>query len=93
VSVIGNGTLQGRVALVTGAARGIGRAVALELATRGAAVALNYHTSRDRAESLALELEAVGAKCMLVQGDVACREEAQRIIQEVRLETAGYHCE
>jgi len=81
----GNGThtLEGRVALVTGAARGIGRAVALELATRGAAVALNYHTSREKAEQLALELEALGAKSMLVQGDVACRDEAQKIIQEV----------
>jgi NAD(P)-dependent dehydrogenase (short-subunit alcohol dehydrogenase family) len=57
--------------------------VALELAARGAAVALNYHTSRDQAEHLALELETLGAKSMLVQGDVACREEAQKIIKEV----------
>jgi len=75
--------LKGRVALVTGAARGIGRAVSLELASRGADVALNYHASRERAEELADELRAIGAICMIVQGDVARKDEAKRVVQTV----------
>lgn len=76
-------SLNGRVALVTGAARGIGRAVSMELANRGAYVALNYHASRDKAEALAEDLRALGAQCMLVQGDVSRKDEAQRVVQEV----------
>lgn len=81
----GNGTasLKGRVALVTGAARGIGRAIALELAHRGAAVAVNYRTSQTEAENLKEEIEAAGAECMLVKGDVASSDEAHRVIREV----------
>ncbi len=81
----GNGlpSLKGRVALVTGAARGIGRAVSLELASRGADLALNYHVSREAAEKLAADLREVGAKCMLVQGDVSRKDEAQRVVQTV----------
>lgn len=81
----GNGahTLKGHVVLITGAARGIGRAVALELASRGAAVALNYNSSHEQAERLALELKALGAGCMIIQGDVAHKEDARRVIQTV----------
>jgi len=77
------GSLKGRVALVTGAARGIGRAVSLELANRGANVALNYHASREKAEELAAEIRQTGAECLLVQGDVSRKDEAQRVVQEV----------
>ncbi len=81
----GNGTaaLHGRVALVTGAGRGIGRAIALELAHRGAAVAVNYRVSQKEAESLKEEIEAAGAECMLVQGDVASSEQAHHVVQAV----------
>jgi acetoacetyl-CoA reductase len=81
----GNGTaaLHGRVALVTGAGRGIGRAIALELAHRGAAVAVNYRNSQAEAGSLKEEIEAAGAECMLVQGDVASSEDAHRIVKTV----------
>lgn len=80
----GNGSsLKGRVALITGAARGIGRAVSLELASRGAHVALNYHASREKAEELAEDLRRLGAECMLIQGDVSRKDEAQRVVQEV----------
>lgn len=78
-----NPSLKGRVALITGAARGIGRAVALELASRGADVALNYNHSREQAEQLANELREVGAICMLIQGDVSRKEDAQRVVQTV----------
>lgn len=78
-----NGSLKGRVALVTGASRGIGRAVSLELAGRGANVALNFHSSRSRAEELATEIRNKGVECILVQGDVSRKDEAQRVVQEV----------
>lgn len=79
----GFGTLKGRVALVTGAARGIGRAIALELAHRGAAVAANYRSSRREAESLSAEVKEMGVPGMLVPGDVADKEDARRVVAEV----------
>jgi len=81
----GNGfaSLEGRVALVTSAARGIGRAIALELANRGAAVALNYRSNKMDAESLAEQIQAIGSDCMLVRGDVASKEEARLVIRTV----------
>ncbi len=81
----GNGAacLQGKVALVTGAARGIGRAVSLALACRGAAVALNYRASRAEAEHLAQQIQDLGAECLLIQGDVSVKDEARAVIQKV----------
>ena len=80
----GNGTFQatsliGRVALVTGASRGIGRAIAYELARRGAKVALNSRSEVKYAESAAAEIAEIGGECLLVQGDVAKKGEAARI--------------
>jgi len=79
----GNQTLKGRVALATGSARGIGRAVAIQLARRGAAIAVNYRSSKSEAESLAADLEELGADCMLIQGDVGVKDEARRIVKDV----------
>jgi len=79
----GRETLKGKVALVTGGAQGIGRAIALELAHRGAAVAISYRTKREHAETLADEIRELGAECMLVQGDVANKEDACNIVQTV----------
>ena len=76
-------TLKGKVALVTGAAQGIGRAIALELAHRGAAVAISYRNKKGHAESLANQIRELGAECMLVQGDVANKEDACHIVQTV----------
>jgi acetoacetyl-CoA reductase/3-oxoacyl-[acyl-carrier protein] reductase len=84
----GNGNYQatslaGKVALVTGATRGIGRAIALELVRRGANVALNFRADAKHAESAADEIRELGGECMLVQGDVAKKGEAARIVKEV----------
>src|SRR5580658_7407337 len=65
------GNLQGKVALVTGASKGIGAAIARELAARGAAVAVNYSGSKAAAEKVVAEINAAGGKAIAVQASVA----------------------
>jgi 3-oxoacyl-[acyl-carrier-protein] synthase III len=79
----GTGSLKGKVALVTGASRGIGRAIALEFAQRGANVALNYRSDATHAETAAAEIRQTGVECVIIQGDVAKKGEAHRIVKEV----------
>ncbi|MGI9484321.1 MAG: SDR family NAD(P)-dependent oxidoreductase [Geminicoccaceae bacterium] len=62
---------QGRVALVTGGSRGIGRAVCLALAHEGADIALNYVSDTDAARQAQGEIEALGVRCRICQGDVS----------------------
>jgi len=75
--------LGGKVALVTGASRGIGRAIALRLAQEGAAVALNYAGNVKAAEEVKQEIESAGGKALLVQADVADAEAVEKMIHEV----------
>lgn len=63
--------MAGKVALVTGAARRVGRAIALELASRGCDVAIHYHRSADAAAEVAEAIRALGRRALLVQGDLA----------------------
>jgi 3-oxoacyl-[acyl-carrier protein] reductase len=70
-------SLEGKLALVTGASRGIGRAIAEELARAGASVVLGYRSGRDEAEELAA---SIGARA--VQADVSSPEDAKRLVDE-----------
>ena len=70
-------SLEGKSALVTGASKGIGRAIATELAGAGAAVVLGYRSGRDEAEALAAEL---GGRAL--QADVSSAEDARRLVEE-----------
>lgn len=81
-------SLEKRVALVSGASRGIGRAIALELAARGAAVVVNYHQSPERANEVVKQVEAGGGKAAAFQADVSKFEQAQNLVK-FALDTFG----
>ncbi|HKV05661.1 MAG TPA: 3-oxoacyl-ACP reductase family protein [Candidatus Acidoferrales bacterium] len=78
--------LEGQVALVTGAAKRIGRSVALRLAADGAHVAVNYATSKADAESVVREIAAGGTRAIAVQADVSRRVEVGKMIAGVERE-------
>jgi acetoacetyl-CoA reductase/3-oxoacyl-[acyl-carrier protein] reductase len=75
--------LAGQVALVTGASRGIGRAIALELARRGATIAISYRTGLDCAEAVRDQIEELGVSAEIFQGDISHKLEARKVIQDV----------
>jgi 3-oxoacyl-[acyl-carrier protein] reductase len=72
-------SLEGKVALVTGASRGIGRAVARALAAAGAHVAVNFVNRCDAAVAVQQEIEALGRECILAQADVSARQDVERM--------------
>jgi 3-oxoacyl-(acyl-carrier-protein) reductase len=78
--------LSGRVCLVTGASRGIGRATALALAERGAAIAVNYQNGCEHAEEVVSAIKAKGGRSMKVRANVADEEDTQRMVAEIRAE-------
>ena len=73
-------SLKGKVAIVTGGSRGIGKAIAIELAKNGANVAVTYNSNLAKAEETAAEIRALGVECLMMQGDVAKKEDARRLV-------------
>ncbi len=76
--------LQGKNAIVTGSSRGIGRAIALELASRGANVTVCCQSRLDDARQVAREAEALGGNTCVAQADLATEEGARRVVQTCR---------
>ena len=72
-----------KVAFITGATRGIGKAIALELANEGYNIALNYRTENEALENLKKEISEIGVECYPVQGDVSKAEDSERMTKEI----------
>ena len=79
-------SLQNRVALVTGASRGIGKAIALALAEAGADIAVNYRVQTEAAETACRTIRAAGRKCIAVQADVSINTDVERLVKSAENE-------
>jgi len=79
-----NKEFTGHVAIVTGGTRGIGRAISLELARRGADVAFNYASSREAAQALLKEIEALGVRVLATECDVRNTEATAEMVKQVK---------
>ncbi len=75
-------SLEGAVAVITGASRGLGRAIAEELGSGGAKVVVNYSSSKKPAEELVEQITQNGAEAVAIQADVSDPEQAQRLVDE-----------
>ncbi len=78
------GKLNGKVAIVTGASKGIGAGIAKELAAEGATVVVNYASSKDAADKVVKEISAKGGKAAAIQADVAKQPDIERLFVETK---------
>ncbi len=83
-----NFSLENKVALITGGSRGIGRAIALEFAARGAAVVVNYNKSPEEAEKVVQQIQSAGGKAAAFQADVSDFKQAESLVK-FAIETFG----
>ncbi len=83
--------LTGKIALVTGGSRGIGRAIAIALAGQGAKVAVNYVSNAQAAAEVVERITSCGGQAVAIQGDVANADDAKRIVEETQKTFAGLH--
>jgi NAD(P)-dependent dehydrogenase (short-subunit alcohol dehydrogenase family) len=81
--------LDGRVALVTGGARDVGREIALTLAAEGAAVAVNYHSSADAAQSVVADIKSAGGRAIACKADIADLGQVKSMVDRVAAEFGG----
>jgi 3-oxoacyl-[acyl-carrier protein] reductase len=78
------GKLQGKVAIVTGASKGIGAAIAKQFAAEGASVVVNYASSKDAAEKVVKEITSKGGKAIAIQGNIAKQADIERVFAETK---------
>src|SRR5437667_7610308 len=76
--------LKNKVVLVTGASKGIGRALALGMAREGADLIVNYHSDRNAATEVARQVSSLGQKAILAQGDISSLAQIERMFQKIR---------
>jgi NAD(P)-dependent dehydrogenase (short-subunit alcohol dehydrogenase family) len=81
-SYVGHGRLQGKIALITGADSGIGRAVAIAFAREGADLVISYLDEHEDAQATAQWIEKAGRQCLLIPGDIAHREHCQAVVDQ-----------
>lgn len=78
--------LKGKVALVTGGSRGIGKEIALKLAKNGADIAINYRNSSEKAEKVLEEIKSFGVNAMVIKADISKEEDVKNLIQAIEKE-------
>ncbi len=83
--------IKGKIALVTGASRGIGKAIALKLAEKGAKIAVNYKTNKELAEKVVKEIEEQGGEARAYRADVADYNQVKKMVEEILKDFGTIH--